>query len=148
MDDERGTGVPSAVTRPATRRRHVSSGPEAVVLAVWAVFGGLFMAMFFHTGADLVNGTSAVVVYGGLVLLAILFVFVRSRTRTVRPRHFTLIEGLSALWLGVGGGITYQILSPVGSETGGVPLTTAILASIVLALPLLGCSLWLAVRGR
>lgn len=148
MDDERGISVPSAATRPATRRRHVSSAPEALVLAVWAVFGGLFMTMFLHTGADLMNGTSAGIIYGGLALLALLFVFVRSRTRTVRPRHFTLIEGISALWLGVGGGIAYQILSPVGSETGGAPLSTAVLASIVLALPLLSCSLWLAVRGR
>ncbi|MFD1846468.1 hypothetical protein [Arthrobacter flavus] len=131
-----------------SRRRGFSSRKEASLLALWVVIGGLFMVAMLHRGADFWGGVGGIIIVGGLIVLLVVFLFSRANTRTVRPRHFNLVEGLAALWLGVGGGVSNQILGPAGSNEAEVSLGVAALAAIVLVLPLSACSVWLAARGR
>ncbi|MBP2217355.1 transcriptional regulator [Arthrobacter sp. CAN_C5] len=49
-------------------------------------------------------------------MLIVVFLIGRANIRTVRPRHFNLVEGFAALWLGVGEGIANQVLGPAGSN--------------------------------
>ena len=135
----------TATATPATRDRGSGRG-EALVLASWTLIGGLFMIAVLHLGAGLWGGAGGPVIFGGLIVLVMLGNFTRARTRTVRPRHFGLAEGMAALWLGMGGGIATQIL---GDGTGsGVPLGTAVIAAAVLTDPWFACSVQLAARGR
>lgn len=135
----------TATATPETRGRGAGRG-EALILASWTLIGGLFMIAVVHLGAGLWGGAGGPVIFGGLIVLVMLGNFTRARTRTIRPRHFGLAEGMAALWLGMGGGIATQAL---GNDTGsGVPLGTAVIAAAVLTAPLFACSMWLAARGR
>ena len=135
----------TATATPATRDRGSGRG-EALILASWTLIGGLFMTAVLHLGADLWGGARGPVIFGGLIVLVVLGNVTRTRTRSIRPRHFGLAEGMAALWLGMGGGIATQAL---GNDSGsGVPLGTAVIAAAVLTAPLFACSVWLAARGR
>lgn len=129
---------------PWTGRDRISSRSEALVVAIWALIAGLFMMQMLYLGTDLWRGVRGPVILGGLIVLVVLFNVSRARTRTVRPRYFNQVEGVCALWLGIGGSIATQIFG----DGGGMPMGTAVLAAAVLTVPLLACSVWLAVRSR
>lgn len=97
-------------------------------------------------GTDLWIGALGPAVVGGLLLLVFLISVGRSRTRTVRPRHFNVIEGVSALWGAVGTGIAVQAFE--AGRGHHVPWGIAVMTAVVLTAPLLGCAMWLAVRSR
>ncbi|KRF09317.1 hypothetical protein ASH00_06740 [Arthrobacter sp. Soil782] len=128
----------------AADRHHFSSKREALVLATWTFIGALSLVGMFRFGIDLWAGARGAVILGGLIVLVVLFAISRARTRTVRPRHFNLVEAFSALWLGVGGGVALQVLG----KGDPMPLALSIVAAAALTAPLFVCSVWLAVRGR
>lgn len=137
--------VPSPAKDTATRQR-LSSRREALNLALWAVVGAVFVVAYLRVGVDLWSGARGLLIFGGLGLLALLLNIHRARIRTVHPRHFRLVEGAAALWLGVGAGITGQVLGI--AEGNEVSVGIALLAALVLSAPVFGCAMWLAVRGR
>lgn len=143
--DAHHDSVPSPA-RGAAPRRRASSRREALNLSLWAVVGAVFVVAYLRVGVDLWAGARGLLVFGCLVLLAVLFNIHRARTRTVHPRHFNIVEGAAALWLGVGAGITGQVLGV--AEGHEVSTGVALLAALLLAAPVFGCAVWLAVRGR
>lgn len=134
-------GSPSrAVDRRGRGRR------EAALLAAWSVLAAVFVVSALRLGNALWAGILGPAVMGGLIVLVVLSAVGRARTRTVRPRHFNLVEGVSALWAAVGTGIAIQSLGAAQGRQ--VPMEAAVVAALVLTAPLFGCAIWLAVRSR
>lgn len=136
----------SSPARGATVRQRVSSRSEALILGLWAVVGAVFVVVYLRVGVELWAGSRGAFVLGGLVVLAVLFNIQRARTRTVRPRHFNVVEGVAALLLAVGAGMTGQVLGVAGGDE--VSMGVAVLAALLLSAPVFGCAVWLAVRAR
>lgn len=136
---------PQAVQATASRDG-ASSSREAALVALWAVVGAVVVVAYLRVGLDLWADSRGVAVIVALAGLALSFRIASARTRTVRPRHYNFVEGAAAVWLGVGVGFTGMALGIFdGNE---VSMGTALLAALVLSAPMLGCAVWLAVRGR
>ncbi|GAA1343484.1 hypothetical protein [Arthrobacter roseus] len=126
------------------RSRSISSGPEAVFVALWAlVFATYVVVMVQLEPAPWTSGLG-VWFLAGLAVLAIAFGIGAKRVRTVRPRHYKILEGLAALWGAVGCSLAVIHL---GGEPGLNGLGVA-LTALVVAAPLLMCAVWLWARGR
>lgn len=120
--------------------------PEAGLVAVWALLLALFIVGYLRMGLEMWTGLRGPLVTGGLIVLALSFNLARARSRTTRPRHYNLLEGIAVLGAVVGAGVVSSVLGAPGGAQVSWGLAVAV-ASVLVA-PLLVCAAWLGVRAR
>lgn len=146
-DEPRGTtgSVRSMVQAPAGLQR-VRSRRDGMLVALWALTIAGYVVLIHRFGTERWIETYGLMVIAAWVLLGVLIRIIQARVRTVRPRHYRSVEGLAALWGAVGASIAVQWLRNDGGSA--VPLDVTLVAALVVSAPMLGCALWLMVRGR
>ena len=113
---------------------------------MWAVLLGLFIVGYLRLGLQMWTGIRGPLVTAGLIVLALSFNLARARSRTTRPRHYNLLEGMAVLGAVVGAGVVSSVLGAPGGAQVSWGLAVAV-ASVLVA-PLLVCAAWLGVRAR
>lgn len=139
-------GMLSASGRGVERLRVASTKPEGRwLLALGIMVASAVAVMLLLEGLwwESAMGIASV------VTVSVLGVFVnwrRAVNRTVRPKHFSVAWGLSAVWAGAGIGVATGYFN---ESDGTVPsLAASMLAGLIVAAPVFACGSWLLVRGR
>ncbi|GAA4886106.1 hypothetical protein GCM10025788_28200 [Serinicoccus chungangensis] len=119
---------------------------EAGPVALWAVLLGMFIVAYLRLGLQMWTGIRGLLVVVGLIVLGLSLNLARARSRTTRPRHYNLIEGIAVLGAVVGASLVSSVLGAPGGAQ--VSWGVAVAAASFLVAPLLGCAAWLGVRAR
>ncbi|MHA7261921.1 hypothetical protein ACX80W_01825 [Arthrobacter sp. TMN-37] len=127
----------------ATRLHGTSTAPEGwLLLVVAAGIACYFAASFLGVRASQLTGTALVVLLVAIAVLGVALPFLLRRHRTIRPRHFPVIE-TAAIAASVLLGAAY-LRHFRGTGAG---LADAFTAGFTAVQPLAACALWLIVRS-
>jgi DNA-binding transcriptional ArsR family regulator len=143
LDAEQARRTLAAGASAAARLHRTSTAPEGwLLLAVAAGIACYFAASFLGLRAPRITGLALVVLLVAVAVLAVALPFLLRRHRTIRPRHFPLIETAAVVAAVIAGALQLQRFREDQPQ-----VSDAVAAGVGAVLPLAACGVWLIIRA-